>query len=514
MRSALRLAVGLVLGLLLAITPLQAPAKVVPAAVVTIPDANFRACLNQALGQPPNATIQDTQLASLFSLDCNTRPITNLAGWQYLTSMAIFNGQNMSLSGSLSVPTQLTKLTHLNLSFNQLTAVTMPSTLTEVADVDLRNNRLTSFALPSTMTKLAHVYLQNNRLQNLSGLAWTPTTAYINAAGQQVTLPNAFIGVPYNVPMRDHRNLTVQITVPAGVTHVGGYLQYPSLGSRTMNFANQSSSFSWGQFNGTITQQVNQPTATGKLGDHTGDGIGDLFGIFPDGQLRASQGSASGSPTFLGFRGTGWNTMTYMVQINDITGDNRSDLMTRRGNDQSLWVYAQIGGGYVTGWKQMGKNWGGMDQIVPVFNLAGGSTQYVVARRASDGKLFRYTLTPNGLTGIQQIGQNWNGMRQILSVGDFNGDGRSDILAIRASDGTLWRYLGTTQGTIGSGQQVGHGWGNFRLAFCAGDWSGDGRYDLMGLRNDGQLFTYQNNMGSWGPARPLGSVSTNIVLIA
>ncbi|MGD7733969.1 FG-GAP-like repeat-containing protein [Propionibacteriaceae bacterium G57] len=513
MRSPIRLAGSLLLGLLVALTPLTAQAKVLPTATVSIPDANFRACLNAALGQSPGAAIQDTQLATITNLDCSSRPIANLTGWHHLVNVQVFTGHHMALAGSVSVPAQLTKLININLSFNQVTAASFPAALSQVADVDLRNNRLTTFALPNTLTNIQHVYLQNNRLQHLGGLSWMPNTSYVNAASQQVVLPNAYIGVPYTLTMRDHRNQPVQVTLQPGVTYNGTTLQYGSLGSHTMNFANPPGSFTWGQFSGTFTQQVTQPPATGKLGDQTGDGIGDLFGIFPDGQLRATMGSTTNPPTFLGFRGTGWGTMTYLVQINDITGDNRSDLMARRGTDQSLWVYRQIGGGYVSGWKKMGQNWGGMDQIVPAFNLAGGSTQYVVARRASDGKLFRYTLTSNGLTGIVQIGQHWNGMKQILSVGDFNGDGRSDVLAIR-NDGTLWRYLGTAQGSIGSGTQVGHGWTTFRLAFCAGDWSGDGRYDLMGLRNDGALFTYQKKMGTWGPARPLGTISTTIKLIA
>ena len=192
--------------------------------------------------------------------------------------------------------------------------------------------------------------------------------------------------------------------------------------------------------------------------------------------------------------------MTYLAQIDDITGDKRSDLLARRGTDQSLWVYRALGGGSVSGWKQMGRNWGGMDQIVPAGNLAGGTTQYVVARRAYDGALFRYTLTPNGLTDIKHIGQNWQGMRQILSVGDFNGDGRSDVLAIR-HDGTLWSYLGTATGTIGSGKQVGQGWNGFTSAFTAGDLSGDKIRDLVGQRADGSVFTYANKRGSWGTAR-------------
>ena len=205
--------------------------------------------------------------------------------------------------------------------------------------------------------------------------------------------------------------------------------------------------------------------------------------------------------------------MTYIAQIADLSGDRRSDLLARRGKDDSLWIYRGTGNGYLSVWKQAGQNWGGMDQIVPVGSLTGSSTQYVVARRASDGALFRYTLTPNGLTGIQQIGWHWNGMRQILGVGDFTGDGRGDVLAIRG-DGTLWAFAGTADGRIGAGRQVGHGWNAFARAFSPGDLTGDGRFDLIGQRIDGHVFAYSNLGGKWGPARRVMSGTQGWKLMA
>lgn len=268
----------------------------------------------------------------------------------------------------------------------------------------------------------------------------------------------------------------------------------------------------------TWTPPVKQPPrvstpVTRVLGDHTGDGIADVFAVDEQGRLQVYAGSATGSLTHLGQVGTGWSGMDYITQVADVDGDGRSDLLARRSSDNSLWLFRATGNGYLSSWKQVGKNWGSMDMIVPVGSLDGGSTQYVVARRATDGALFRYVMTADGLSQIAHIGKNWNGMQQLLSVGDFTGDGRSDLLAIR-DDGTLWMYSGTATASIASGKKVGQGWQGFVLAFSPGDLSGDRRGDLVGKRGDGEVFTYANNLGRWGTARQILSGAQAYTLMA
>nr|WP_242681526.1 VCBS repeat-containing protein [Tessaracoccus sp. SD287] len=104
-------------------------------------------------------------------------------------------------------------------------------------------------------------------------------------------------------------------------------------------------------------------------------------------------------------------------------------------------------------------------------------------------------------------------MRQILGVGDFSGDGRGDVLAIR-NDGTLWVYLGTASGTIGSGRQVGHGWNTFARAFSPGDFTGDKKFDLIGQRLDGTVYAYKNLGGRWDAARRVMSGTQDWKLMA
>ncbi|WP_420175672.1 excalibur calcium-binding domain-containing protein [Luteococcus sp. OSA5] len=240
---------------------------------------------------------------------------------------------------------------------------------------------------------------------------------------------------------------------------------------------------------------------------------GRIYSVATNGTLQLATGTLGSGMKPQGQKGTGWGGMSYLAQINSLVGDGNRDLLARRAYDNSLWLYATTTSGGAQTYGKVGQNWGGMDQIVPTFNLGGGSTQYVVARRKSDGALFRYGLTPKGLTSAVQIGRNWNGMRQIVGVGDFNRDGRADVLGLR-QDGQLWFYQGTTKATLGAGKKVGQGWNNFDLAFCPGDLSSDQRYDLVGRRNDGLLFGYENRNGSWGVAKQIMSGTNTYKLMA
>lgn len=552
MRARLRSLFAIALAAVVALAPSHASAgpSLVPAesgTPVSIPDPALKRCLSEHLEVDSATTLTTTQLMSVEALYCDgavdAATITNLSGIEHLVNLTSLMLPNNALS-SVSLPSALSKLEFVDLTSNRLTSFNLPSTardmylvvvddnqlnsltvpqtltslrLFSAADnrltslslpdsathlefLDLTGNQLTSIALPQTISSLSELYLDGNRFSSLESLPYVGHLDVFSATGQTVTLPDTRVGAGFPVDLTDRMYLPpATITGQQGVTVSDRQLLYTAAGTYRLAFSTPD-----GVFSGTVVQRavalplVWDQSPSGKFGDHSGDGIGDLFAINEAGTLLFFTGSTTGSAVFHHEGNNTWGGVTYLTQIPDMTGDVESDLLARRGSDQSLVVYAN--GGYGSA-RVIGKNWGGMDQIVPVGNLAGGSTQYIVARRASDGALFRYTLTRNGLTGIKHIGQNWNGMKQLLSVGDFNRDGLSDLLAIR-QDGTLWAYYGTATG-IGHARQVGRGWNNFVQAFSPGDLSGDGVRDLVGQRADGVVFTYANRGGSWGSARQI-----------
>lgn len=130
----------------------------------------------------------------------------------------------------------------------------------------------------------------------------------------------------------------------------------------------------YGGYPGGVPSPISGPgdTSGAALGDHTGDAIADLFGLRSNGQLVFHRGNKNAPMSAGTTVGSGWGQMTYLAQVGDTDGDNQSDLLARRGTDQSLWLYRSNGNGALSAWKQFGSNWGGMDQIVPARAL--GST--------------------------------------------------------------------------------------------------------------------------------------------
>ncbi|CAG6391160.1 FG-GAP-like repeat-containing protein [Streptomyces cocklensis] len=62
--------------------------------------------------------------------------------------------------------------------------------------------------------------------------------------------------------------------------------------------------------------------------------------------------------------------------------------------------------------------------------------------------------------------------------GDMNGDGNSDLVAVDSS-GLLWLYPGKGDGTLGSRVEIGTGGWKQAIVSHRGDWTGDGKEDLV-----------------------------------
>ena len=92
-------------------------------------------------------------------------------------------------------------------------------------------------------------------------------------------------------------------------------------------------------------------------------------------------------------------------------------------------------------------------------------------------------------------------------AGDFTGDGLTDIHGIKAN-GDLFLYRGNgVGGFTGPGVKIGSGWGVFVKVFSPGDYTGDGKADLVAIKANGDLFLYRGNGvgGFTGPGVKIGS---------
>ncbi|MET9297668.1 glycoside hydrolase domain-containing protein [Streptomyces sp. NPDC003077] len=151
----------------------------------------------------------------------------------------------------------------------------------------------------------------------------------------------------------------------------------------------------------------------------------------------------------------------------------------------------------------------------------GDGRKDLVAVQVSTGKLFLYPNT--GRTGLDMLGDRveigsggWNGMKD-LTVGDFTGDGKDDLVAAKKEDGKLYLYPGTQKpglGALGDRVEIGSGGWNGMKGLFAGDFDGDGKTDLGAVKTEtGELFLYpgtqKSGLGALGDRVLIGTGGWN-----
>jgi hypothetical protein len=88
-----------------------------------------------------------------------------------------------------------------------------------------------------------------------------------------------------------------------------------------------------------------------------------------------------------------------------------------------------------------------------------------------------------------QLGNGWTTYTAI-PAGDLTGDGQPDLLGVDNATGLLYLYKWqAAAGAFSSAQRVGNGWQGWQL-HAAGDLNGDGRGDIIGIDSRGDMFCY------------------------
>jgi hypothetical protein len=247
--------------------------------------------------------------------------------------------------------------------------------------------------------------------------------------------------------------------------------------------------------------------------DWSGDGPGDVLTIHPDGRLLQYRGNGAGgwltgSPEGLG---GGWGSFTALLAPGDFSGDDHPDLLAR-APDGRLLMYRGNGTGAFGGAAQtVGSGWQGFTALLAPGDFTGDGHPDVLARNA-DGLLLLYRGDGDGgwVTGnAETIGSGWGPFTAIIPGGDFSGDGKPDVLAVNQA-GALLMYRGNGSGgwVTGHAEQVGGGWAGFTALASGGDFSGDGKPDILARQSDGSLLLYRGNGASgWvtGNGEKIGS---------
>ncbi|MFF8809375.1 FG-GAP repeat domain-containing protein [Streptomyces omiyaensis] len=178
-----------------------------------------------------------------------------------------------------------------------------------------------------------------------------------------------------------------------------------------------------------------------------------------------------------------WKNRTWAA-LSSLNSDGMTDALERL--DGSLYVdMLYIGGG-----------WGGFNAFVGPGDLSGDGKGDLLARDSS-GVLWLYRGNGEGdaFASRLKVGSGWGAFNALVGAGDYTGDGRADLLA-RTTGGVLYLYPGTGNATapFGARSEVGSGWNTYKYLVAPGDLNADGKGDLIGITSAGDLYTYQNTL--------------------
>ena len=139
------------------------------AQVVSIPDSNLRAAIENALGKASGATITAADMAKLTHLEAKNANISNLTGLEAATELTWLDLGHNNLS-NISPLAGLTNLKWLWLQYNALTDISPVTRLTNLIELVLQGNAITDISPLSSLTNLTGLWLAYNTISDISPL--------------------------------------------------------------------------------------------------------------------------------------------------------------------------------------------------------------------------------------------------------------------------------------------------------------------------------------------------------
>ncbi|MEU9951779.1 VCBS repeat-containing protein [Streptomyces sp. NPDC047939] len=280
--------------------------------------------------------------------------------------------------------------------------------------------------------------------------------------------------------------------------------------------------------------------------DVTGDGIADLYGRTRSGELYFYTGTGSAAKPFTGADhvGRGWKIYNQVIGADDLNGDGRGDLIGRTvegdvyvylstatgelatrvasgtglnvasllagaggapdfgkndllGLDTkgTLWTYWSLNNGTLSPRASL-SNAGGWKNTKPLIASSLKETTLADLLEVYDGGLYSYTYTPNS---IHLMSSAWGSYDVTVGPGDLTGDGKADLLT-RDTGGYLYIHPGNGTGSgFGARIRVGGGWNAYNVIIGAGDFTGDGRADVLARDSAGVLKMYRGTGDKYRP---------------
>ncbi|MEA2096057.1 MAG: leucine-rich repeat domain-containing protein [Candidatus Cloacimonadota bacterium] len=233
-----------------------------------IPDDNFKARINQNLGQPPEyePTIEDLNgitgmlwaalagissiegaqylinVTSLYLHDNQIDDISPVSGLTNLTSLLLFYNQIddiSAVSGLINLTslyldenqindicaiTGLTNLTSLYLDENQISDISAVSGLTNLTSLHLGNNQISDISAVSGLTNLISLHLHDNQISDISAFSDLINLTSLGISSNQISDISAVSGLTNLTSFGISSNQISDISAVSGLTNLTGLL--------------------------------------------------------------------------------------------------------------------------------------------------------------------------------------------------------------------------------------------------------------------------------------------------
>ncbi|WP_225835107.1 trypsin-like serine protease [Streptomyces sp. NK08204] len=225
------------------------------------------------------------------------------------------------------------------------------------------------------------------------------------------------------------------------------------------------------------------------------DGKADLFvrnASTKTGYEKDSKGTSFGSRISLGDWG-GVNT----VLTTDLNRDGYQDFIYRVSSTGDVyWDHFVLNSARTDGsWAstKIFGGWGTRKRIIVPGDLTGDYKPDLLSVD-SGGTMWLYPGNANGTFGSRvSVGTGWLQYNSVRGHGDFTGDGRADLIARQASTGDVYLYKGTGKsgsGAFASRIKVRSAWTGYNAFDAVGDVTGDGKADFLARTPGGTLYLY------------------------
>ena len=209
---------------------------------VTIPDANLRAKIEEALGKTSGATITTTEMADLTELDVRQSNISDLTGLEHatnLTELQLYHNtvSNLSpLSGSTNLTTLsiyinsvedisplrgVTSLRWLSLGGNPISDLSPLSNLTNLESLRLWAHPISDLSPLSNLTNLRDLNIQSCRIADISPLSNLTNLTQLTLFNMPITDISPLEGLTNLTRLFLHHNSSLSnISALAGLTNL------------------------------------------------------------------------------------------------------------------------------------------------------------------------------------------------------------------------------------------------------------------------------------------------------